>query len=187
MRLRGIMLAGMCAIAAACGAEGRSEPRSAETLAGAPPTLAELAKAWSAGQTRPRCQDRGPRGEYLGTTGDQYCEWDAPAGQVALGTLSGQVDRRGTISLLTWERPTESVADAERVVDSLGVALTARGLVTHQCGEGEVPAGEVLGILWTSPTVEVHLSKITPPTGTPRVFLMAVAAPNSIPAIACPR
>ena len=89
-------------------------------------------------------------------------------------------------TLLTWERPTESPTEAAQLVDSLGAALIDRGLTARQCGTGEVPAGTVEAVLWESPTVEVHLSTITPPTGTPRLVVMAVAAPNSIPAVGCP-
>jgi hypothetical protein len=176
----------MVGVTAACGAEGRAAGARDEPGTTAPPTLRELATAWSAGQASPRCQDRGPRGEYLGPAGDQYCVWEAPAGRVARGVVSAHVDRRGDLTLLTWERPTDSPTEAARLVDSLGAALTSRGLTARLCGTGEVPAGTVEAVLWESPTVEVHLSTITPPTGMPRLVVMAVAAPNSIPAVGCP-
>ena len=176
----------MVGIATGCSAEGRAEGPRDEPPTAAPPTLTELATAWSAGQENPRCQDRGPRGEYLGPGGNQYCVWETPAGRVALGHVSAHVDGRGHPTLLTWERPTDGATDATRLVDSLGSALTGRGLTARPCGTGEVPAGSVEAVLWEGPTVEVHVSRITPPSGTPRLVTMVVAAPNSIPAVACP-
>lgn len=172
--------------ATACDGAGAAGRAPGQGGADAPPTLGELAAAWSAGQDHPRCQDRGPRGEYLGPRGDQYCVWDAPAGRVALGQVGAYTDRRGDPTFLTWERPTAGGSDADRLVDSLGAALTSRGLTARECGGGESPAGTFSAVMWTNSEIEVHLSRITPPTGEPRLVVMAVAAPGSIPAVGCP-
>jgi len=54
------------ALAFAVACRGGERADDASMKSGQPPTLRQLAMAWSGGQTRPQCQDRGPNGEYLG-------------------------------------------------------------------------------------------------------------------------
>ena len=98
----------LLALAACVAAEGND----AVTLR--QPTVRALATAWSGGQETPRCQDQGPNGEYLGGVGQQrYCEWRPPAGVTVRGKVSALVDRDSAYTLITWERPTDDVAEGQ--------------------------------------------------------------------------
>ena len=70
-----------------------------------PQTLPELAAAWSGGRSDPVCQNRGPNGEYLGTSpGAQYCQWPTVARGPEWGTVGGHRDSIAGLGLITWER-----------------------------------------------------------------------------------
>jgi hypothetical protein len=94
----------------ACGGGDKAE--DVVIKPGQVPTLRQLAVALSGGQTRPRCQDRGPNGE-------------APAGHVEL-------------------------------------------------------------VEWNAPTLLIQISRITPPSGTPHLMLLATDMPQAVPDIMCP-
>ena len=150
------------------------------------PTLRQLATGWSGGQTRSRCQDEGPKGEYLGLPGEQYCVWPAPAGISVSGEVSAH-RALGKLLFLHWTRPTAGRADANRLVDSLDRAFTSRGLHARECPSGEVPAGHLEVTRWEAPTLIVELSLITPAQGAPRLSVMAGDDPRAVPDVMCPR
>ena len=173
------------AIGAACGG-GRNADDSA-MKPGQVPTLRQLAVAWSGGNTRPRCQDRGPNGEYLGGMGGQYCVWSTPAAVDAGNEVGAHTTASGTPTLLQWNRQMTGVADADRLVDSLRSALKAQGLVARNCPSGDAPAGPIELIEWDAPTLIIQLARITPPSGAPRFTTVATDMPKSVPDIMCPR
>jgi hypothetical protein len=91
----------------------------------------------------------------------------------------------GEPTILTWEVSTESAAEAEEIVDSLGTALRAHGLESRQCRGADVPAGQTEMTLWEAPTLAVHISKITPSSGAPRLGIIAVTDARAMPEVAC--
>ncbi|MHB1223816.1 MAG: hypothetical protein ACYC2G_07185 [Gemmatimonadaceae bacterium] len=170
------------AILSSCGAGAH-----AASDAAGHPTLSGLAVGWSGGQGEPRCQDHGPRGEYLGGMGDQYCEWVPPAGSGVVGSVSAHANALGRPTMLTWERPARDAADADRIIDSLGTALTGYGLAGRDCGVGSDPGPEIRGFIWESQDLVVFLSRITPEGGVPRLMAMVFDIPSAVPDMACPR
>lgn len=178
----------LCALAlgAACrGAAGASADSA--PAAGRVPTLRELATAWSGGRTRPRCQNRGPRGEYLGPMGGQYCVWSTPAEVATRGEVAAYETAAGRLTLLEWSRPAVDGADADRFSDSLGSALTARGVVARACPSREAPAGHLELRAWEAESLSIHLSRITPPRGAPSLTVVATDMPGAMPDVLCPR
>lgn len=165
---------------AACAQPSRAEPpRNAVTA---------LAEAWSGGQTEPRCQPRGPRGEVLlGGDGARHCTWEPAPGSGAVGAVSATVDVAGGPTLLEWVRPARDAADADRLIDSLGTAFRGRGLAERACGESDFPVGRVRGTVWSGPALVVHLSRIAPPEGAPRLHLWVTDLPEAFPMdVVCP-
>lgn len=152
---------------------------------GQAPTLRQLAVAWSGGRTKPRCQDRGPNGEYLGPMGEQYCVWSSATS--AAGEVAAHSTARGQPTLLQWNRTTSGVADAHRLVDSLRKELASHGLVARKCPSGDSPAGHIELVEFDAPTLLIQLSRITPPNGTPRLMALATDMPQAVPDFMCPR
>ena len=177
---------GTVLLAACRGGSGAASTDSA-TAATEVPTLRQLATAWSGGQTQPSCQTEGPNGEYLGLPGERYCVWPTPTGASAPGEVSAHMLVTGRVLFLHWVRPTADSADADRLVDSLGTALTSRGLIARACPSGDVPAGHVEMTRWEAPTLIVELSRIAPATGAPKLSVMAGDDPRGVPDVLCPR
>src|SRR6185503_17653229 len=115
------------------------------------PTLDQLATAWSGGQTRPTCYKRGPNGEYLGppSLNQQYCVWTPPAGASPRGDVSAHTGQ-GRLTLVHWNLPTNGVREADRLVDSLGSALTSRGLSARACPSHKMRSGRRATMRWGS-------------------------------------
>lgn len=153
-----------------------------------PDPVTVLAEAWSGGQTEPRCQPRGPRGEVLlGGDDARHCTWEPAPGSGAVGTVSAKVDVAGGPKLLEWVRPARDAADADRLIDSLGTAFRGWGLAERACGESDVPVGRVRGTVWSGTALVVHLSRIAPPEGAPRLHLMVTDLPSAFPMdVVCP-
>jgi hypothetical protein len=172
------------ALAFAVACRGGERADDASMKSGQPPTLRQLAMAWSGGQTRPQCQDRGPNGEYLGPMREQYCVWSTSA--AAAGEVSARTTASGRLTLLQWNRQTAGESDADRVVDSLRTALVSHGLVARDCPSGEVPAGHLQVLEWAAPTLLIQLSRISPPNGAPRLMVLATDLPKAVPDIMCP-
>jgi hypothetical protein len=103
----------------------------------APVTLEELAAGWSGGRTDPTCQNRGPRGEYLGDIpGREYCQWPTVARGAEWGTVGGHRTRTTGLSDIVWERRVRGEEAISRLADSLSKALVAQGLLERPCREG---------------------------------------------------
>lgn len=185
MRYRVVLCVYELLLLAACRG-GASAATDSATAATQVPTLRQLATTWSGGQTRPRCQNQGPNGAYLGLPGERYCVWTAPAGTSARGEVAAHT-AFGRLLFLQWTRPTAGKADADRLVDSLGTALTSRGLSARTCPSGDVPAGHVEITRWEAPTLIVELSRITPAQGAPRLSVLAADDPKAVPDVMCPR
>jgi len=154
--------------------------------AGEVPTLRQLATAWSGGRTQPRCQDRGPKGEYLGPLGEKYCVWTTAGSTPGNDEVTAHTTSSGRLLFIQWNRATTGAADADRLVDSLRTALSSHGLVVRDCPSGEVPAGHLELVEWDAPTLLIQLSRITPPGGTPRLMTLATDEPKAVPDVLCP-
>lgn len=175
----------LLALVVACRDHG--DVANSPMVAGQPPTLRQLATALSGVQSPPHCGDRGPHGEYPGPAGEQYCVWSAPNGSPARGEVSAHMAGSGQLLFLQWTRPTNDEADAKRIVDSLGKALSSHGLVARACPSGDVPAGHVDLTEWDAPTLLVQLSRITPAHGAPSLLVLATDVPKAVPDVMCPR
>ena len=162
-------------------------PLATAPAQGPPGGVGELAQAWSGGQLHPHCQSSGPRGEYLGGAGSRYCEWSAPAGSAGREKLSASYSELGGPALLTWERKTFNSSDARRLSDSLDAAFVKRRLAKRTCPGGDVPAGRASGSVWEGAHLLVFLSRVDPPSGAPKISIMATDAPEAFPAVLCPK
>lgn len=184
MRYRVMLcICGLLLVTACRGSESAATD-SASASTGVP-TLHQLATAWS-GEARPRCQDHGPNGEYLSAPTEQYCVWTAAENTPTQGQVEGYT-ALGRVQLLHWTRGTAGAVDADRIIDSLGAALTSRGLRTRPCRSGEVPAGHLVVTRWEATTLIVELSRIAPAQGPPKLSVLAVANPKAVPDVMCPR
>jgi hypothetical protein len=145
--------------------------------------ITELAESWS-GQASPRCTRRSTGGELVDGQRDPWeCEWSATAGDTPPGHVWGDVDVPERVSMVMWDRPTRDAKDADRVIDSVRTSLTARGLRESPCGETDVPAGHVQATSWMNADLFIHLSRIAPPAGAPRLAVVAVSDPAQVPRI----
>ncbi|CAN5191689.1 hypothetical protein BH23GEM2_BH23GEM2_23180 [soil metagenome] len=84
MRLMATAIGGLLVAASACGERND---------AGDTP-LSRLAAEWSGNEAAARCQDLGPRGEYLGAR-MRYCEWQSPEADGAGSRVGAHVDEAG--------------------------------------------------------------------------------------------
>jgi hypothetical protein len=89
------------------------------------------------------------------------------------GRVTATVSPAEGTTLVTWKRPTAGARDADRVIDSLHTALARRGLTRRACGAGAVPAGRLRTVAWRDARLLVPLSRIAPPTGAPRLVVVA--------------
>lgn len=121
------------------------------------------------------------------------CRAQAPQSSVsdlAAAWCGGQTSptcyTRGEPSILNWERPTTGASDADRLIDSLSTAFARQGLALRQCGEGDVPAGRDRAMVWEGPDLLVHLSRIAPAEGPPKLYVVAMDEPAAFPTSVCP-
>lgn len=180
MHRSSILLAAVLLLATACRTAATSDDAS-----GGAPTLGQLIMHWSGGQESARCSLAGPGGE-LAFGDPQACEWAPVPGSGAVGRVSGSLDSSGRPTMITWERPTEGAADADRLIDSLGAAFVGYGLTARECGDGPAPAGQIRSMVWEGAALVVHLSRIVPDSGAPRLVIMSIDRPDAFPEIACP-
>ena len=181
MRSSSLALGCLLLLATAC-----QTAATADDASGGAPTIGRLIMLWSGGQESATCRVAGP-GDNPALDVGQPCEWAPVPGSGAVGRVSGSLDSSGRPTLITWMRPTEGTADADRLIDSLGTAFAGHGLTHRDCGSGATPAGQVRGMLWEGPTLVVHLSRITPDSGAPRLAVMAIDQPDEFPDVLCPR
>ena len=167
------------AVIASIGATRAGVTRAGATQAA--PTLEALAAAWSAGRAEPQCQPRGPRGEYLGPApGAAYCQWPTVARNLGVGMVSGHRDAVTGLGEITWDRMLPDTAAVTRLADSLGGALTARGLHGRVC-----PGG---GRRWEAAALGVQFLRVrSRPDVGPRVLVFATTVPSALPDLNCPR
>lgn len=135
-------------LAATLACSEKSEPP-----AQAPLTLEDIAAAWSGGRTDAACRPHGPRGEYL-VPGDEHCQWPTVSRGAQWSTVSGSRGSVLGLSSLTWERTVPDVAAALQLADSLGAALTERGLTAYATFRGQY-ARKVLNPLHRTSVVAV--------------------------------
>ena len=136
-----------------------------------PLTIDSLAAAWSGGRTDPTCQNRGPRGEFLGTEpGAEYCQWPTLVQGRVWGTVGAYRDHvNGDLHML-WERVFLTDTARSRVVDSLSRSLRAHGLEERPCRDR--------GYRWESGTFTVDLSRHARPDGS--LMLTVFVAPGPL-------
>jgi hypothetical protein len=143
--------------------------------------ITALAESWS-GQTSPRCTQRSTGGALVDGQRDPWeCEWSTRTGDTPPGHVWGDVDVPERASMVMWDRPTRDAKDADRVIDSVRTSLTARGLHEYPCGEDDVPAGHAWATSWMSAELFIHLSRIAPPSGAPRLLIVAVDDTTQVP------
>jgi hypothetical protein len=140
--------------------------------------VTDLARGWAPNTARVACQKYGPRGEYLGA-GNQYCAWTPAAGSSLGVTVSAGAAQ---LALATWERPVKDIAEASRLVDSLGRALRARGFVQRECGRNTMSDRVVSSTLWEGKDAAVLATRVDLKSGQISVTTMATI-PAAMPAI----
>lgn len=142
-------------------------------------SLEALGAAWSADRAAPECKSTGPRGEYLGGLGQQYCQWPTVAHPRELGIVSGTTAPELGFVALTWERGFDDPSRVLAVRDSLGDALTTAGLIAHEC-----PAD---GRRWQRDGLAIQFSTLPPgASGRSRVIIQATTLPGALPSLLCP-
>lgn len=143
-------------------------------------TLEALAAEWSGGRHDPTCRNRGPRGEYLGSSpGAEYCQWPTVSRGAYWGTVSGSRDSLFGLTALTWERVVADSAAAATLADSLGVALIEHGLVAYTCPNA--------GHRWQTPGFGVQFDYYpAAAAGRPKVLVFATVIPSGLADLTCP-
>lgn len=104
--------------------------------------------------------------------------WPRVAQSRDSAAVTGTPGPDGTTQALTWERVVVRAA-ANRLADSLGVALGGRGLAEVICPEGERR--------WQAAEVAVHFTTgVVFPDGLQRVAVFATTVPGTLPDLLCP-
>jgi hypothetical protein len=144
------------------------------------PTVPELGAAWSGGRTDPVCNNRGPRGEYLGPTpGAQHCQWPTPVRGAEFSTVSATRDSVLGWTTLTWERVFTDTSRVRILLDSLDGAFAELGVTPHRCAIGTRR--------WQAPGLVVQSAFPMPrPTGGVTLHIYAATIPVTIPSMLCP-
>lgn len=165
------ILAILLAAGAACGERAVDD---------APPTLGEIAAAWSGGRSGPTCRATGPGGAQMGPVrGAEHCEWPTISRGGHSATVTGTRDSLGVLQSLTWQRSVPDSTTAAQLVDSLGLALTAAGLTSYPCQGG--------GRRWQRAGLGVQFMPVaTEGDGRRRVMVFATPVPEALPALLCP-
>ena len=123
----------------ACGDVRPSKPQ---------PSLEQLASGWSGGRSDPKCQDKGPRGEYLDKILNQeYCQWPTLIQGDLYGVVGGYKypDAYGYV---LWERFVKNEGVVTYVLDSLQKEFRAAGFREWKCDGG--------GTLWQGDSIDVQ-------------------------------
>jgi hypothetical protein len=142
-------------------------------------SLEELAAGWSGGRANPTCRNRGPIGEYLGTTpGAEYCQWPTLVRGAEWGTVGGQRDSIFGMTMITWQRKFRSAAGANWLIDSLGKEFRAQGFREWPCPNG--------GRRWETNQLGVLIERLVPKTGTEVLTVFATTMPQALPEKFCP-
>jgi hypothetical protein len=152
----------------------------AERVDAPPFSVLELASAWSGGRAEPICSNRGPRGEYLGTTpGAQLCRWPELTRGTEFSSVTATRDSVLGWSSIQWERITRDSATAAGVLDSLDRVFTRAGFRTVPCPFGARQ--------WRTEGMVVQTMPIMPrPTGRMSLSIWVVPSPAAIPSLICP-
>lgn len=134
------------------------------------------------GQWRaPVCGIEPPQGEFVWMPGGDYCEWKSEA----RGRIGVQRDGRRHVVAITLNRNTNGEAQARAIVDSIRTVVNSWGLSGRECARSSSPAGDVRSWLFKRSGIGVHISQITPPSGLPRLLVIAVDNPNEVPEEIC--
>jgi len=143
-------------------------------------TIESLAAAWSLDHVAPKCRNRGPRGEYLGTLpGAEYCQWPTITRDEEWGVVGAHRDSVNGYSHMTWDRVFRTEASRSEFIDSLDQALHKRGLSSQPCRDG--------ARRWTSERFAIEMSPITGVPGPPKVLVFATPHPEALPDLMCRR
>jgi hypothetical protein len=129
----------------------------------------------------PVCGTQTPEGEFLWIRGGDYCEWNSDT----RGRIGVQRDERRHVVGVTVNRNTNGEAHARAIVDSLSSVVRSWGLSGRECAPGSSPAGDIRSWLFKRSDIAVHVSQITPPSGLPRLLIIAVGDPNEFPDPIC--
>ena len=136
-----------------------------------------LASAWT-GTSAPICSRMQetwitPRGTDLIVWRRGTETWDSVE-------VSGQRYPDGQVHHVVWARRMTDSVTAEAFGDSLGRALTSRGLSLYACAWG--------GRVWLAPGLAVYFSigALEKPAGTHRAAVQVVDDPTAIPTVFCP-
>lgn len=179
----------VCALILGCAprAPGPGAAESAEDsfalgpASAAEPALIWLAREWAGRTGVAQCGKVSAFGEPLWFPNGRYCGLVTPD----RGTVGFQLDARGVVHAVTWQRNVPSSAAAARIVDSLDVVLKQRGLTTTWCAPGSSPAGEVDSVIWETGDLLIHLSTFAPDTVPLRIAAIAVDLPAAFPRVLC--
>ena len=129
----------------------------------------------------PLCGIQPPDGDFLWFPSGDYCEWKTEA----RGRIGVQRDARRQVVAITVNRDTNGESQARAIVDSINTAVRSWGLTGRECAPGSSPAGAVRSWIFRRDDVGVHMSQITPPSGLPRLLIIAVKDPNAVPVEIC--
>ena len=129
----------------------------------------------------PVCGTQPPEGEFIWSPGGDYCEWKTEA----RGRIGVQRNERRHVVAITVNRNTSGNAQARAIVDSIGTAVRSWGLTGRECAPGSAPVGDIRSWLFKRSDIAVHISQITPPSGVPRLLIVAVDDPNAVPEVIC--
>lgn len=145
-----------------------------------PPSVLELASAWSGGRSDPVCGNRGPRGEYLGPLpGAEHCQWPTVTRGREFGTVFATRDSANGWTGVTWERVFVDTARVQVMLDSLDASFVASGLFAHRCSTG--------GRRWQAPGLVVQTMPPTPrPAGGFVVSVIVTKWEAAVPTLFCP-
>jgi hypothetical protein len=147
--------------------------------------LFELAARWAGPGADVGCTLLGPEAAFHGEPNARRCRWSSRLA----ASDSNQVEAilfEATGSSISWSRLALDAGHAARVIDSLRNALRARGLVGYKCTfGGQAPAGRVTTEFWKSPALFVHIGKIAPDSGRPKLMVTAVDEESAFPEVLC--
>lgn len=147
-------------------------------------SILDLARTWSGAGPALKCQRINASASDIPDQVDpQHCEWEGAKSGALMERVRAGVDLGGGPSLVFWERFARDDVDAERVIDSLGLALELRGLRRHQCGRSTAPGGlRIQEILWEGSDLLLFLMHAAPPDSVPRLLVVASDDAATMPA-----
>ena len=145
----------------------------------APPSLASLATAWSAGHSRATCTPAPHRDPVTRALGTEECVWPRIRYAGGSAQVTGTRHRTIGLTLISWELRVQTRASALALRDSLSRAFRHLGLAEYDCGdEGRRWQQAGLG-------VELHIG-VVHPDGLLWMSVAATPLTDAIPAVMCP-